>query len=605
MTSLFLLTETWDVFPSVAEPLRKEAAAKDAVVLPLDFWAGQKLRQASIPFERPRDYFDTSTGHDLDVLAAKMAQSWHAGLEDRLHHRGIPLGQMAEYDFTFLFIDALRSIEIARRLFEVRAPDRVFLSRPSFSRSPNAICHEPLPGVVNYLARQRELPVTWSGPASFTSAHSTWRERARNTILNGLVNSRTSFHSLRSDRTVLFMRVSSHARIAAALHRLGLSSLSVPPTQRSLGKARRLARDFEPLWRDLQEDTAFRDALTYRDIPLSEVLEVRFRRFFREGLPALIADIEGAHWLVRRLKPRVMVVAVDVSPAARALSRTLVRHGVPVLVLQHGAVSMDMGGFHVMPLEGGRQAVWGNLPREWHLHRGKTPESQVVTGNPGFDAIAAGWDAPSEEVRRRLGIDPQKGLILLATEWLSGTSSLATVEDEEKFIRHTLRALKRFPDHKVVVKLHPGYQPAYERLVRAIAAREGVAVTLAKTGLWDLLASSDVVIISSSTVGLEAMILGRPVVVVHTYQGAEEVPYVASGAALGASQPEEIAEAVERALHDAGAGEAMARARETFVPAYASKQDGLASERVAQLIRRMIQESRQEARPSRDAPSPS
>jgi hypothetical protein len=591
MTSLFLLTETWDESPSVAEPLRRDTAAKNAVVLPLDFWAGEKLRQASIPFERPRDHFDAAVGRDLDVLAAKLAQSWHVSLEDRLYHRGIPLGQMAEYDFTFLFIDALRSVDIARRLFEDRAPDRVFLSRPSFSRSPNAICHESLPGVVNYLARQRELPVTWSGPENTRRTPSTWRERTRDTILNGLVNSRTFFHSLRADRTVLFMRVSSHARIAAALHRLGLSSLSVPPTRRSLRKARSLARAFEPLWRDLQEDTAFRDALTYRDIPLSEVLEVRFRRFFREGLPALIASIEGADWLVRRLKPRMMVVAVDVSPAARALSRTLVRHGVPVLVVQHGAVSVDMGGFHVMPLDGDRQAVWGNLPREWHLQRGKAPESQVVTGNPGFDAMAAGRYAPSEEVRRRLGIDPEEHLILLATEWLSGTSSVVTVEDEEKFIRHTLRALKRFPDHQVVVKLHPGYQPEYEGLVRAIAEREGIAVTLANGDLWDLLAVSDVVIISNSTVGLEAMILGRPVVVVHAFEGMEEVPYVASGAALGAaSQPEEIATAVEKALRDEGAREAMAQARDIFVLGYASEQDGLASKRVAQLIQEMVRE---------------
>ena len=97
------------------------------------------------------------------------------------------------------------------------------------------------------------------------------------------------------------------------------------------------------------------------------------------------------------------------------------------------------------------------------------------------------------------------------------------------------------------MKLHPGYRPEYEGLVRAIAEGEGIAVTLAKRDLWDLLAISDVVIISNSTFGLEAMILGRPVVVVHAFEGMEEVPYVASGTALGApSQPEEIATAVEK-----------------------------------------------------------
>ncbi len=592
MTSYFLLGAPWDESPALVKALKGSRAGKNAAILALDFWAGEKLRRASIPFERPRDYFDTTVGRDLDVLATKLAQSWHASLEDRLHHRGIPLGQMAEYDFTFLFIDALRSVEIALRLFEERPPDRVFLSRPSFSRSPNATYYESLPGVVDYLARQRELPVTWSEAPNSGWSPPTWRERTRDSILNFLANSRTIFHSLRSSRPVLFMHVSAHAHIAAALDELGLSSVGVPPTRRSLGKARTLARAFEPLWRHLQQDPAFREALTYRDIPLSEVLEVRFLRFFQEGLPALIATIEGAHWLVRRLEPRTMVVGVDVSPAARALSRTLVKEGVPVLVQQHGAVSVDMGGFHVMPLEGGRQAVWGNLPREWHLQRGKAPETLVVTGNPGFDALATGWDARPGEVRRRLGLDPQARIILLATEWLTGTSSVVTIEDEETFIRHTLRALKRFPDHPVVVKLHPGYQPEYESLVRTIAESEGIEITLAKRDLWDLLAISDVVIISNSTVGLEAMILGRPVVVVHAFEGMEEVPYVDSGAAFGAvPQPEAIATAVEEALGDEATSEAMTQSRDAFVLGYASEQDGLASRRVAELIQEMVQET--------------
>ena len=593
MTSLFLLTETWDEFSSVVESLRRETAAENAVVLPLDFWAGEKLRQASIPFERPRDYFDAAIGRDLDVLAADLARRWYRGLGDDLQHNGIPLGQMAEYDFTFLFIDALRSVEIAHRVFDERAPGQILLSRQASSRPPNTVAHESLPRVMEYLARQRGVPVTWSEAATPSRLLTRERGDAPERVLRGLSSARTFLHSLRrTEIPVLFMRVGSHARIATALDDMGLSSLGVPRVRRAPERPRSRVRAHHTLWEDLRENQEFREALVYRGIPLAEVLADRFKSFFSKAVPELIEHIEGADWLIRRLKPRILVIGGDVSAASRAVSRAFRRRGLPVLVLQHGAVSVDMGGFHVMPLEGDRQAVWGDLPREWHLQRGKAPESQVVTGNPGFDAMAAGWYPPTEEARRRLGIDPQQRVILLTTEWLSGTSSVVTVEDEERFIRHTLRALKRFPDHRVVVKLHPGYQPEYEGLVRAIAEREGIAVTLAKKGLWDLLAISDVVIISNSTVGLEAMILGRPVVVVHAFEGMEEVPYVASGAALGAaSRPEEIAKAVEKALHDKGAREAMAQARDAFVLKYASEQDGLASTRVAQLIQEMVQDT--------------
>lgn len=605
MPSLFLLNATWDKTPSLADPLKREQAAGNAVVLPLDFWAGRRLREASIPYDTPRDYFDASAGPDLDVLAADLARRWYRTLGDDLQHNGIPLGQMAEYDFTFLFIDALRSVEIAHRVFDERAPGQIFLFRQASSRPPSTVAHESLPRVMEYLARQRGVPVTWSEAAT-PSRQPRERGDTPQMVLRGLSSARTFLHSLRrAEIPVLFMRVGSHARIAAALDQMGLSSLSVPRVRRAPDRRRGRVPAHRTLWEDLRENQKFRETLVYRGVPLAEVLEDRFKWFFSSAVPELIEHIEGAEWLIRRLRPRILVIGGDVSPASRAVTRAFRRSGLPVLVMQHGAVSVDMGGFHVMPLEGDHQAVWGELPRKWHINRGKPPDSQVITGNPGFDPIAGGRDSPPNEVRRRLGLDPQAGIILVATEWLSGVSSVVTTEDEEKFIRHTLRALRQFPHHQVVVKLHPSYQAAYRRIVLAVASEEGIEVMIAEGDLWDLLALSDVVVISTSTVGLEAMILGRPVVVVHTYEGAEEVPYVASGAALGASRPEEIAAAVEKALHNAGVREAMARAREAFVPAYAYKQDGLASERVAQLIRRTIQESRHEVRPSRDAPGPS
>ncbi len=190
-----------------------------------------------------------------------------------------------------------------------------------------------------------------------------------------------------------------------------------------------------------------------------------------------------------------------------------------------------------------------------------------------------------------LEVDPNKGIITLATDWFAGVSAAATIEYEEVFIRNTLRALRKFPSHQVIVKLHPTHHIEYRRLVSTIADQEGTEVTITKDHLWDILAISDVVIVADSTVGLEAMILGKPVVSVQRYPHLERVPYVASGAgaALDASSVEDIEESVTKALGDEQIRRGLEAAQRDFVYQYAYSQDGEASARVAGLIRQMTQ----------------
>ena len=621
MTTLFLLGATWDEVPSLIARLKEQEADGDTIILALDFWAGKKLREASISYKTPLSYLDLSTCRDLDASAADLARNWYKSLGDRLQYDGISLGQIAELDFVFLFIDALRSANIARQVLAEHRPNSILLagSRSPAKRNPNSICHESLPGIVAYLARQQGVPVTWAEtssstqydiPSSGTSPHG--RRTLRQLVSGSLEFARRGFEISTAfvsslvtggNDAVVFVGVPFYQRIAAAMDADGPRGLNLRPTRARWTKARLRALPIQKMWRELKEDTAFREALTYAGISLSEVLDGRFSRFFQQRALELIEYIEGTDWILRRMRPTMLVVLEDVSPVSRAICQKFKQHGLPILVLQHGAVSVDIGGFCVMPVEADRNAVWGRMVRDWHIKRGKPESSYVVTGNPGFDPIARGYDPPDASTRRRLGLSLDGGIILVATEWFTGTSSAATIEGEERFIRYTLRALQHFPHHQVVVKLHPSHQVVYESLVRTIAEEEGVEVTIAKDDLWDLLAICDLVVVSNSTVGIEAMILGKPVIMVHAYEGIEEIPYVASGAALGASKSEEIVSAVARAMDEVLVRDQMAAASRIFVHEYADVQDGRATERVASLIGRLVQSASPEDQTADDLPA--
>jgi UDP-N-acetylglucosamine 2-epimerase len=92
------------------------------------------------------------------------------------------------------------------------------------------------------------------------------------------------------------------------------------------------------------------------------------------------------------------------------------------------------------------------------------------------------------------------------------------------------------------------------------------------------------VIVDSSTVGLEAIILCKPVLAANFSHSLKSCSYAESGAALGVYAPEDFAKAVETVLCDRVVQERLRVAREKFVYEYAFKLDGAASKRISDLL---------------------
>jgi len=600
MKSLFLVTEA-DVSSSI--PIIQTARDKgDVVVIALDFWAKKRLRQSGIAYRTPDEYLDMSICKDIDFKAVEMAQTWYKPLGEKLIYRNIPLGQMAEYDFGFLFIDALRSIEIATNILSYETPNMVFLPQRVSLSEPNAMCYETLPKTLHYLARLNNIPVTMIKPgpkATFLSNIESLENRARVLVLDIARRAYNIYHSIplhfESNRGNLSLFLTSRplcSKIGAEMDEDKNLPLTIFPERVKAKETRRKAKEIRKLWAELEQDEESHRRLVYNNVPLLEVLDYRFQQFFLIRAPKLLGYIEWVDKVIHRLKPSILVVMEDITPVGRTIARTFKIHGLPVLVIQHGAVSVDMAGFHVMPVEAQKQAVWGDTCREWHIERGRPPESQIVTGNPRFDLIASDYLTDKNKICRKLNLDAKRGIIVVATGWFAGISAAATIEAEEQFIRSTLKALKNFPQQQIVLKLHPAYYKNYQRMVSAIAQEENIKVAITKDYLWELLAISDLAIVSNSTAGLEAMILDKPVVIVNSNDQLEKIPYVSSEGALSADEPEEIALAVKEILDNKQVQQNLAEARKKFIYEYAYIQDGKASKRIATLIMQMMQSNR-------------
>ena len=104
--------------------------------------------------------------------------------------------------------------------------------------------------------------------------------------------------------------------------------------------------------------------------------------------------------------------------------------------------------------------------------------------------------------------------------------------------------------------------------------------------LHKIISASDIVIISQTTVGLEAMILGKPVISLD-YMNKFDL-YTRPGAAIGAQSQEEISKAIDHILNDENARKELKANQEKFLSDYLFKLDGNSSKRVADWIAEII-----------------
>jgi hypothetical protein len=516
---------------------------------------------------------------------------------------------MVEYDFVFLFIDALKSIEIATKIISQESPDEVFLpqSLSLIQPPPSTVCYEALPQTLRYLALSNNItviPIKPSRKVLLAEGVRYLKSKPMALIFN-IIRKFYNVYSCASirwasenrDKKKILLQVPFRHLIEREIGRDKVLCLLLRyPRLIIIRKPKKEIEQLRKHWWEFSHNERFRKELKYKGIPLLEILLHRFQEYFNTKFPELIMFIEEMDKNIQRINPDILVVMEDITPLQRTICRIFKLLSLPVLVIQHGAVSCDMAGFHVMPVEAQKQAVWGRQAREWGIQRGKHSESQIITGNPKFDPIAKGYSVNKERICRKLGLNPNNGIIVLTTEWYAGVSVSSTWETNVLFILRTLQALKHCSQEQVVVKLHPTSHKQYGKIVSAIATEIGVNVVITKDYLWELLSICDLVLISgNSTVGLEAMILDRPIVTVALCSQSEippEIFYASCGAALGVYKAEDITPAIKDALYNEEIRKKLAEARKKFIYEHAYIQDGKASERVAKLIEQMIKESK-------------
>lgn len=380
-----------------------------------------------------------------------------------------------------------------------------------------------------------------------------------------------------------------------------------------------------------------------RELKNAKVLAIGIEKYGYPGVEAALCDFnipfkriqdferEDPEYIIQKEKPDIVVILNDVDPPCLAFVRTANARKIPTLMISEGE---SFGGIpriidfryfariisyflhsnnksYVLRLwikrvakflsgkpEPGydkygtncaKVAAWGEFSKNLFIKERVEPNRIVITGNPMFDNLVKG-KLNRKKIYKELKIDESKKIVAYAP---TGLVKLGYwTKEEMKNLLENMYKATALPDVQLVIKPHP--VDPLEHYMRCLSKDKLEKVIITKdVDLYELINACELLITDASVAGLDAVALGKPVLIVNLSGKpwlTEHYPQmlIKEGVASEVRKKEDFRQAVKKLLYDSKTRKKLARNRAKFVKKHFYKLDGGASKRVADLIEQMI-----------------
>jgi hypothetical protein len=325
--------------------------------------------------------------------------------------------------------------------------------------------------------------------------------------LNALLPVMRSFRKSENANIRVLGLTTARARLEAeGIKCLGFRDFLRPSDQAALAHGRRLFEaNSSP---NVPEDeTIAYLGLSYADLEAREGLQGAAEQYAKLGRQSFL-PLSVLRRVMDEVQPDVLV-ATSSPRAERAAFEVAGERGTPSVCV------VDLFGVHEIewvgrPRYADRVCVITERVRQRFLAVGRMPHEVVVTGNPAFDHLAASdLEERGRQLRGRRGWGDDF-VILFAAQPEPAAHPKSDLAGDVNLPYKLLRALQKAVASEVrwrlVIRQHPNQtlfvNPEYTR----------VELSRSDDDLASLLRAVDVVVTLTSTVGLEAAIIGTPVV---------------------------------------------------------------------------------------------
>jgi len=264
---------------------------------------------------------------------------------------------------------------------------------------------------------------------------------------------------------------------------------------------RKLAADTAPGQVDAAESVAYL-GLSYADLVAQRGEEGARAAYADKGRMAFL-PITALERIFDRVRPD-LVVSTNSPRGERAAMVLARRRGIPSICVCDLWLGFELEWL-AAPDYADRLLVMNDFVRQKLIDAGRSPDVVVTTGNPAFDRLVEPrWQEQGARIREELGTGTRQ-LVL----WMSHTMPWAP-EIRTRIARTLVEAAGRHPEWHLVLRAHPSEPP----LDFELPAHVGVSDPRTQPAPAALRAC-DAGVTMMSTMGLEAVMLGIPMVTTH------------------------------------------------------------------------------------------
>lgn len=318
--------------------------------------------------------------------------------------------------------------------------------------------------------------------------------------VNALLPVIRALRALRPDVEVTVLGLTTAAAVLrdAGIPCLGFKDVMGTADVHALEHGRRLAASVPVGQVGVDESVAYL-GLSYADLVAQHGEEGARTLFEQKGRLAFI-PLTALERVFDKVRPD-LVIATNSPRAERAAIVVARRRGVPAICLGDLWLGFELEWI-AAPDYADRVLVLNEFVRQKVIAAGRDPATVLVTGNPAFDRLVEPqWYERGSQIRAELGSGSRQVVL-----WMSHAMPWAP-EIRRGIARTLVEAAGRHPEWHVVMRAHPSEPPLDFELPDYVGVSDPRAQPAPAA-----LRACDVGVTMMSTMGLEAVLLGIPMV---------------------------------------------------------------------------------------------